>query len=100
MPVMKTALAASMFIFIPALALAAQPCAERAKVMKPVVSEKTSKIYQTKLTEGREAYTKNPNNPDAIIWLGRRTAYLGEYREAIKIFTEGIAKHPRDARFY
>jgi tetratricopeptide (TPR) repeat protein len=35
-----------------------------------------------------------------MIWLGRRTAYLGNYQEAIKIFTDGIVKYPKDARFY
>lgn len=42
------------------------------------------------------------NNPTAtnIIWLGRRIAYTGEYREAIKVYTQGIAKYPNDARLY
>ncbi|MFC4721583.1 tetratricopeptide repeat protein [Geojedonia litorea] len=39
-------------------------------------------------------------NPDHIIWLGRRKAYLGDYKAAINVFTEGIAKFPNDARFY
>jgi tetratricopeptide (TPR) repeat protein len=43
-------------------------------------------------------YEKNPNDADALIWLGRRTAYLGRYEEAVNIFTDGIRKHPRDAR--
>ena len=45
-------------------------------------------------------YRKDPENADNIIWLGRRTAYLGEYREAISLFTEGIYKHPEDPRMY
>jgi len=45
-------------------------------------------------------YQKNPTSADALIWLGRRTAYLGRYRDAIAVFTEGIEKHPSDARFY
>ena len=55
---------------------------------------------ERELAEARAAYEKNPNDADAIIWLGRRTAYLGRYKEAIDIFTEGIKKHPRDARMY
>lgn len=27
-------------------------------------------------------------------------AYLGDYKQAIKIFTEGSVKFPKDARFY
>jgi tetratricopeptide (TPR) repeat protein len=45
-------------------------------------------------------YERNPDNADAIIWLGRRVAYLGRYRDAIDIFTEGVRKHPDDARMY
>ena len=41
-----------------------------------------------------------PNDPDAIIWYGRRLAYLGRFREAIDTFTSGAKKFPDDARFY
>ena len=45
-------------------------------------------------------YDADPDDPDAIIWLGRRVGYTGAYRRAIAIFTEGIEKHPGDARMY
>ena len=45
-------------------------------------------------------YFKNQDNPEALIWFGRRVAYLGYFKEAIKIFTLGIEKYPSDARFY
>lgn len=45
-------------------------------------------------------YNRDPNNADHIIWLGRRAAYLGRYREAIDLFTEGIKKFPDDPRMY
>lgn len=38
--------------------------------------------------------------PENLIWYGRWTAYKGNYREAILIFSEGIEKFPGDARFY
>lgn len=43
---------------------------------------------------------RNPADPDTWIWLGRRTAYLGRYREAVEIFSSGIDRFPEDARFY
>ncbi len=52
------------------------------------------------LAEARNDYEANPDDADAIIWYGRRTAYTGQYREAIRIYTEGIEKHPDDARMY
>jgi len=45
-------------------------------------------------------YEANPNEADALIWFGRWTAYKGDMREAIRVFTKGIQKFPEDARFY
>lgn len=78
----------------------AQNCLDNAKIVAPDISENARKIYETKLAEAKNDFEKNPNSADALIWLGRRTAYLGNYKEAIKIFSDGIAKFPKDARFY
>ena len=48
----------------------------------------------------KSEFSDDPQNPDALIWYGRRTAYLGQYEEAIKIYTTGIVQHPDDARMY
>jgi alpha-L-fucosidase len=53
-----------------------------------------------KYEEAKAEYEREPGNPDALIWYGRRTAYLGNYRKAIKIYTDGIEKFPEDARLY
>ena len=45
-------------------------------------------------------YFDNQDNPEALIWYGRRIAYLGYFKEAIKVFTLGIEAYPNDARFY
>ncbi len=55
---------------------------------------------ETKLDQARATYEANPSDADAIIWLGRRTAYLGGYRDAIAIYSEGIEVHPDDPRMY
>lgn len=52
------------------------------------------------LAQARRAWEHTPEHPDSIIWYGRRTAYLGRYREAIAIYTKGISLHPRDARLF
>jgi tetratricopeptide (TPR) repeat protein len=41
---------------------------------------------------------REQQHADALIWYGRRTAYLGRYAEAVNIFTDGIRQYPRDAR--
>jgi hypothetical protein len=53
-----------------------------------------------KLEVARKEYDEDPGDADNIIWYGRRMAYTGDYRGAIRIFSEGIVKHPRDARMY
>lgn len=92
--------ATTAFLFVLNLSVAAQTCAENAKTVAPVLPENVRKIYETKLSEARADFEKAPQNADAAIWLGRRTAYPGNYLEAIKIFTVGIARFPKDARFY
>ena len=49
------------------------------------------------LAEARASYERAPTNADSIIWFGRRLAYLGRIREAIDVFTRGVALHPRNA---
>ena len=50
--------------------------------------------------EAKKEYNENPGNADAIIWYGRRTAYLGDYKKAIDIYSEGIEKFPEEPRMY
>jgi len=47
-----------------------------------------------KLETARENYEKDPENIENIIWYGRRLAYLGEYNEAIHIYSIGLDKDP------
>ena len=55
---------------------------------------------QGQLAEAVAIWEKDLDDADALIWVGRRTAYLGRYREAIEIYSQGIARHPEDARMY
>lgn len=64
------------------------------------LDEHTAAKYSENLAQARADFDADSDDADAIIWLGRRTAYLGRYREAITHFSEGIRKHPEDARMY
>ena len=75
-----------------------QDCAT--KIIPPVLSEAARKTMEEKLIAAKADVDKAPTNADAIIWYGRRTAYLGNYVEAIEIYTNGLKTHPSDARFY
>lgn len=78
----------------------AQPCVDGAKIVKPTLPEEAAKTYQANVAIARSAYEKNPNVAEELIWYGRRVAYTGEYKDAIKIFSDGVKKFPNDARMY
>lgn len=70
------------------------PLGKTYEISKP--SEKLLAQYQ----EAKTAVEANPEDVEALIWYGRRTAYLGQYKQAIKIFSEGIEKFPNEPRLY
>lgn len=76
----------------------AQDCAT--KIVPPVLSEAARSSMEEKLATAKAGYELAPNSADALIWYGRRTAYLGHYSEAIEIYTRGLSQHPNDARLY
>ena len=51
-----------------------------------------------RLARARADYARDSSNADALIWVARRTAYLGRYREALSLLSTGIAQHPDDPR--
>lgn len=78
----------------------AQPtCLQTAGEIQPKLSAETRRDFETRLTAARADFEKEPS-ADNSIWLGRRTAYLGRYKEAIAIYTNAIMKYPKDARLY
>ncbi len=64
----------------------------------PALAPATRAAYEQRLADAERDLAARPGDADALIWVGRRTAYLGRYREAIAIFTRGAAAHPGDAR--
>ncbi|HEX8847210.1 MAG TPA: tetratricopeptide repeat protein [Pyrinomonadaceae bacterium] len=66
----------------------------------PPLTPETRRELEARLLEARARFESSPNDVEAIIWLGRRTAYLGRFDEAIAVYTKGIAKFPAAARLY
>lgn len=58
-----------------------------------VLSRRMEQLHQAQAD-----YDRDLHDEAAIIWLGRRQAYLGEYREAIDTFTNGLAILPESHR--
>jgi tetratricopeptide (TPR) repeat protein len=69
-------------------------------LVAPPLSPDARARLESELADARTRWEQAPDDADATIWLGRRTAYLGRYREAIEIFSRGLARHPDDVRFY
>ena len=66
----------------------------------PVLPEARQQEYMARYTEAEDALAEAPEDADALIWMGRRTAYLGRYRDAIDIYSFALELHPDDARLY
>ena len=64
------------------------------------LSQERAAAHLEKLAQARAAYEQDPDDVTNHIWLGRRTAYLGRYREAIEIYTQALAVFPAEARLY
>ncbi len=78
---------------VEAVSLLGQP------LVAPELPAEARRDREAKLAEARAEAEARPDDPEALIWLGRRTAYLGRYRESIEIFTRGVTRFPKDARF-
>lgn len=66
----------------------------------PPVPEGQRAELERLLLEAHARRQAAPDDADALIWYGRRLGYLGRFREAVEVFTEGIQRHPEDARMW
>jgi tetratricopeptide (TPR) repeat protein len=55
---------------------------------------------EANLAAAQAAYDRDRESADAAIWLGRRLAYLGRFRNAIDTYSQGIERHPNEPRLY
>jgi tetratricopeptide (TPR) repeat protein len=69
-------------------------------LQRPVFPDDVRERLAGQLAEAEAAYAAAPESADAILLLGQRTGAIGRLRDAIQIFTDGIARHPEDARMY
>lgn len=66
---------------------------------RPVLSPETEARMLEQLRQAETDLARRPE-ADAWIWIGRRTAYLGRYTEAIAIYSSALARFPDDPRLY
>ncbi|HEX9636877.1 MAG TPA: hypothetical protein VGB99_05045, partial [Acidobacteriota bacterium] len=48
---------------------------------RPALAAEQRAEYESKLAAARARYGQAPDQLESIVWLGRRTAYLGRFRE-------------------
>lgn len=96
---MRIASAALTVLFLAASAYS-QPCLLAAREVAPVLSPETRALYEKNLEDAEAVHLEKPNEADSILWLGRRVAYLGRYKDAVRIFSSGSVLFKNDARFY
>ena len=63
----------------------------------PITLAKRSEL-EANLRAAKAALDAAPTSEDALIWFGRRLAYLYRYGDAIDTFSRGIDLHPRSYR--
>ncbi|MEM7417372.1 MAG: hypothetical protein AAF389_17910 [Gemmatimonadota bacterium] len=69
-------------------------------LMQPDQPDEVRAVYMERYREAEDALVEAPDDVDALIWMGRRTAYLGLYRDAIDVYSHAIELHPNDARLF
>lgn len=52
--------------------------------------------FLIELQSAKNDYVENPNDLNAIVWYGRRLAYLGRFQEAITIYSRGLEIFPEN----
>ena len=67
-------------------------------LLAPSLPDSTRARYVRKLAEAQNDFDHAPDELSNIIWLGRRTAYLGRFRDALAIYSKAIQDHPDEPR--
>ncbi|MEE8411889.1 MAG: tetratricopeptide repeat protein [Acidobacteriota bacterium] len=68
-------------------------------LIRPVLQDDTREAFERNLAEAMAAHEANPGDALSAVWVGRRIAYLGRYRDAIEWYGDALLEHPNDSRF-
>ena len=103
---MRRLAALTLAMAIAALSAATTSFAQRAeatslsgKPLYPIELPNRPKL-EADLAQAETDLASRPTDADALIWVGRRLAYLWRYQDAIATFSKGVSLHPKDPRMY
>ncbi len=96
----------SVFFFTAALTLQSSCGSARETYLtlldQPLPQVQSDAVTRARLIENLEqskfVYDQSPEDEDAIIWYGRRLAYLSRYRESIEVYSRGLVHKPDSYR--
>lgn len=71
-----------------------------AELSEKLLTKKQKEAYNNDLLIAKEVYTSNADSLEAIIWYGRRLAYLGKYIDAIEVYSQGLQIYPGSHQLY
>ncbi len=61
----------------------------------PIEQDSTARArLDSNLAVAQANFDHDPDSEENLIWLGRRTAYLWQYKKAAEIYSDGLEKHP------
>jgi tetratricopeptide (TPR) repeat protein len=66
----------------------------------PTLSPEDQAKLETELADAKVEWEARPDDTFALIAYGRRLGSASRFQDAIRVFTDGIARHPDDARMY
>ena len=69
------------------------------KPLYPIALANRAKL-EADLAQAEKDLAARPNDAEAMIWVGRRLAYLWRYQDAIAMFSKGVAAFPNNPKMY
>jgi tetratricopeptide (TPR) repeat protein len=99
---MRVVVIAALIAAAPGIALAQKPEATSlsGKPLLIPAALPNQQQLQADLAAAEKTLAANPNDAEAMIWVGRRLGYLWRFNDAIAMFSKGIAMYPDNAKFY
>ena len=67
------------------------------ELMRPELAPERAQRMESQLAEARREHSSDPTESNGI-WVGRRLAYLGRYRDAIDWYSGALESHPNSYR--
>lgn len=66
-------------------------------LLRPAMGEEASKKAGGEFSKAERDYEKDPSEDNAV-WVGRRIAYLGRFRDSVEWYTSALEKHKDSAK--